>query len=414
MAQQYPLSCALCGRIHPFTEAHIRCRACGGPLELPLMRAGAIAQHFTMAQGRVGGQPLFSRYSSFYPYFPDFGVLDLGEGFTPLLEMPELADDAGADVIFIKNESANPTWSFKDRGTATGVRRALGLGYSSIGTVSSGNMGLSVAAYAARASLRAMVLVAEGIPEEKLAPIAQYGASVIKVRGDYAALYDASLSIGREQGIYFLNSDEPFRVEGYKTLAYEICEQLQYVLPEYVVVPTSAGGHFRGIWKGFLEMRAAGLITRLPRMVCAQAAGCAPIAEAFREGWAHIRRVEHPETVARAICNPYPPSGDAVLQLLYKHNGLALAVTDEEILAAQRELSHCGLFLQPASAASYAAVKRMGQEGLFSGRERVVCVGTSSGFKTPSILAVQPAAIYEATLESLPDTIAALNACPAD
>lgn len=409
MAQQYSLSCVLCGRTHPHTEAHTRCQACGGPLELPVIRAGAIAQHFTMAQGRVGGQPLFSRYSSFYPYFPDFGVLDLGEGFTPLLEIPELADNAGADVIYIKNESANPTWSFKDRGTAAGVRRALGLGYSSIGTVSSGNMGLSVAAYAARASLKAVVLVAAGVAEEKLAPILHYGASVVRVRGDIAALYEASLVIGKEHGIYFLNSDEPFRVEGYKTLAYEICEQLQYDLPSYVVVPTSAGGHLRGIWKGFLEMRAAGLITRLPQMVCAQAVGCAPIAEAFQNGYDSVRRVEQPQTVAAAIKNPYPPSGDAVLRILREYHGLAIAVTDEEILAAQQELSHCGLFLQPASAASYAAVKRMGQEGLFSGRERVVCIGTSSGFKAPGLLSKQPGSIHDATLETLQDVLAGLK-----
>lgn len=405
---QYPLSCTRCGKEHPFAEPILRCQACSGALALPLIRVSATTQPLPTAQGRLGGQPLFARYRCFYPYFPDFDVPDLGEGFTPLLEMPELADDSGADVIYIKNESANPTWSFKDRGTAAGMRRALGLGYAAIGTVSSGNMGLSVAAYAARASLRAVVLVSEGIAAEKLSPIAQYGADVIKVRGDYAELYDASLEIGRAQGIYFINSDEPFRVEGYKTLAYELCEQLQYDLPEYVVVPTSAGGHFRGIWKGFLEMQAAGLITRLPRMVCAQAAGCAPIAEAFQNGWEEIRRVAHPQTIAAAIQNPYPPSGNAVLQILRAHAGLALAVTDEELLAAQRELSRRGLFLQPASAASYAAVRRMGQEGLFSGRERVVCIGTSAGFKAPGALAPQTSRIHSATLTGLEGLIAGL------
>lgn len=378
--QAISLRCTACGAAYPAAGAHTRCAACGGALELPLIKNGGIAR------GEWAEQTVFGRYKAFYPYFPDIDVLTLGEGFTPLLEMPELADDAGVDVLYVKNEAANPTWSFKDRGTAAGIRRALQLGYGAVGTVSSGNMALSVAAFAARASLKAVILVSDTIAEEKLAPIAVYGPRLIRVRGDYAELYGESLRAAGELGVYFINSDEPFRVEGYKSLAYEVCEQLQFNPPDYLLVPTSSGGHFRGILKGMLEMRAAGLIPRVPRMVCVQPAGCAPIAAAFGAGEEAVARVACPDTIAHAICNPYPPSGDAVLRAMREHDGLCVSVTDEEMLRAQREMAQSGLFAQPESCAAYAAVKRLGQEGIFTGRERVVCVNTSSGLKTPSIL----------------------------
>ncbi len=394
------LICTECGVEHPIEEAHIRCRACGGALELPLVRGADIGRAYTF------GVPLFSWYRSFFPYFPDYSVLDMGEGFTPLLDMPELADETGADVLFVKNETVNPTWSFKDRGTAAGIRRALQLGYSAVGAVSSGNMALSVAAYGARAGMKTFLFVPENIDEEKLAPILLYGPTLIKVSGDLAALYEESLRIGRELGIYFLNADEPFRVEGYKTLAYEICEQLRFDVPDYVVIPTSAGGHIRGVLKGFLEMRESGLIGKLPRLVAVQPEGCAPIANAFTVGARRIQRVEHPSTIAHAIQNPFPPSGNATLKALYETDGLCLTVTDQEMLQSQRELARGGLFMQPESAAAHAAVKRMGQEGVFAGKERVVAVATSSGFKYTSILHGQQAAVQQATLETLQQCVA--------
>ena len=396
------LVCTRCKKEYTAQQSIIRCTACGDTLEVPLLKKGRIID------GHPMNQTIFERYQEFFPYFDVDSSLSMGEGFTPLIDMPRLADEVGVRKLYIKNESVNPTWSFKDRGSLAGIMRAIQLGYRCVGTLSSGNMAISVAAYGRRANLKTIILVNTHIDEEKLNPIAIYDPILIKVEGDYAALYDESLRIGQEQGIYFINSDEPFRIEGYRTLAFEVCEQTYFDVPDLVIVPTSAGGHFRGILKGFLDFKNSGLIDRIPTMVCAQTSGCATINNAYERGLNEIERTPHPNTIAHCIENAFPPSGNEVLRAIRKYGGICVSVSDEKILDAQRRLSRAGLFVQPGSAAPLAAIQKMHEDGMLTGNERVVCVATSSGLKYTSILTRHHLTYHETKLEDLSGYIANL------
>lgn len=393
------LVCTKCKKEYTAEKPVIRCNECGDTLEVPLHKKCKIVK------GHPMNQTMFERYQEFFPYFKTDNSLSLGEGFTPLINIPELADEVGVQKLCIKNESVNPTWSFKDRGSLAGIMRAIQLGYRCVGTVSTGNMAISMAAFGCRANLKTFILVNTHIDEEKMNPIAVYDPVLIKVDGDYAALYDESLNIGQKQGIYFVNSDEPFRIEGYRTLAFEICEQSNFDAPDLVVVPTSSGGHFRGILKGFIDFKKSGLINKIPTMVCAQTSGCATINNAYEQNLEDIERTIHPDTIAHSIENAFPPSGNAVLRALRKYNGICISVSDDRILSAQRRLSCAGLFVQPGSAASLAAVQKMHENGMLAGNERVVCVATSSGLKYTSILTRHDLSWHETRLEDLDDCI---------
>lgn len=393
------LVCTNCGESYDKETKNFRCDKCGEPIELEEVKEGKISD------GNPLGQTLLERYKDFYPSLSTENNYSLNEGFTSLVSVEDMAKEYGISGLYFKNETQNPTWSFKDRGTVTGVLRAINLGYKKIGTVSTGNMATSVAAYGARAGLDTYILVKKGIAEEKLKPIAIYGAKLIEVEGDYSKLYDESLAIGHENDIYFINSDVPYRVEGYKTMAFEICEQLGFEAPDYVIVPTSAGGDIRGIEKGFREFYKLGLIDKLPKMVAVQASGCSPIYNAFREGKLEISRVADPETIAHAIENPYPPSGNQVLRMLKKNGGLALGVDDGDILKSQKKLASLGLFVQPASATSLAAVEKLYKEKLLKESDNVVCVLTGSGLKYTAALDEHDLDVYTCKLEELNDFI---------
>ncbi|MBP1911225.1 threonine synthase [Thermococcus stetteri] len=343
------------------------------------------------------GKTVWERFWDFWPIEPAM-ELSLGEGDTPLVKS-RLGKELGVK-LYLKNETVNPTWSFKDRGTFLAVSYAVKAGYKAIGTVSTGNMAASVAAYAARAGLEAKILVSESASDEKLKAVSVYGADVIRVKGDYGRLYFESLKLGEKLGIYFINSDNPFRVEGYKGIAFEIAEELT---PDYVLIPTSSGGLFRGIAKGFIELKESGLIEELPTLIAVQAEGCSPICRAFGEGKEKIERFENPKTIAKAIANSYPPSGNAVLKLLREFGWECATVSDGEILEAQRELAGEGIFVQPASATGIAALKKLVESGEIEERTKVVSILTGSGLKTLSH--AKGRNVKECQLESLEDCL---------
>jgi len=351
------LMCPACGRT--YGEPVQRCE-CGEPVEFEPFRGEPYL-----------GKTVWERFWDFWPVEP-VEKLSLGEGDTPLVRS-RLGDEFGVK-LYLKNETVNPTWSFKDRGTFLAISYALRKGYKTVGTVSTGNMAASVSAYASRAGLRAKILVSESTSDEKLKAISVYGGETIRVRGDYGRLYFESLKLGEKLGVYFVNSDNPFRIEGYKGIAFEIAEELT---PDYVLIPTSSGGLFRGIAKGFIELHESGLIEELPKLVAVQAEGCSPICRAFREGNERIERFENPKTMAKAIANPYPPSGNAVLRLMRDFGWSCVAVSDDEIGVAQRDLAREGLFVQPASATGVAAMKKLD----FPEGARVVSILTGSGLR---------------------------------
>ena len=394
------LRCTRCDKAFDANQAHYRCDECNEPLELERIASGKINE------GNAMKQNLLRRYSDFFPFVEVDEDLSLGEGFTALVESKSLAAQAEIGKLHFKNESQNPTWSFKDRGTYAGVQHAVKLGYEKIGTVSTGNMAPSVAAYGVAAGLETFVLVNKDIPGEKMKPISIYGANLIRVDGDYGQMYYESLKIGKENGIYFLNSDSPFRVEGSKTIAFEICEQLDFVMPDYVVVPTSAGGNIRGIEKGFAEFLACGLVERIPKMICAQASGCSPIARAYEAGRMEIERLYDTGTIAHAIENPFPPSGNQTLRMLDHNGGIAVSVKDAEIIEAQRMMAEAGLFGQPASAVPFAALRKLRSAGIISGDSSAVCILTGSGLKYAAALDKHNLKSEECRLESLSGFIA--------
>ncbi len=362
------LVCTSCGEEYSDNSIRMRCD-CGEPLELDL-QSGDLKE----------GDNVWRRFEDFYPFSIDFDR-SLGEGETPLTSLDRFSSDLGFS-LFVKNESVNPTWSFKDRGTFIGVQRAVDLGFDEIGTVSTGNMAASVAAYSAYNDLRSNILVSAEISSEKIKPISVYGPNLIKVSGDYGELYYRSLEIGKDKNIYFINSDNPFRVEGYKSISYEIFEQTKPDLPDYISVPTSSGGLFRGVLKGFRELKKSGLITKIPNMVCGQSKGCSPIYQAFKEDVDEIKRFENPETLAHAIANPHPPSGNEVLRKLKQFNGYCESINDKEIQDIQRKLSKEGIFVQPASVVGIGAIKKLKQRNIISKNDKIVSIVTGSGLKT--------------------------------
>lgn len=355
------LRCVICGK--EYDKPVQRCE-CGGPVEFEVFRG----------EPREG-KSVWSRFSEFWPVEPDY-ELSLGEGDTPLLKSI-LGKQLNVE-LYLKNETVNPTWSFKDRGTFLAMSYAVSAGYKVVGTVSTGNMAVSVAAYASRAGITAKIFVSENTNIEKLKSVLVYGANVVMVKGDYGKLYFESLRLGDRYGIYFMNSDNPFRVEGYKGIAFEISQE---VIPDYVLIPSSSGGLFRGIAKGFIELKESGIIDKLPTLVAVQAEGCSPICRAFKEGRNRVVPFENPKTIAKAISNPNPPSGDAVLKLLKKFGWECETVSDNEILDAQKELAREGLFVEPASAASIAALKKMRRKGAILEGAKVVAVLTGAGLK---------------------------------
>ena len=396
------LICTKCQKSFPINQSFPRCDVCNEPLDVKKVRNGKINK------GNILNQTILERYFHFFPFKKINKEISLHEGFTPLVSSSILKNELDLKSLYFKNETQNPTWSFKDRGTVSGVQHALTLGYKKIGTVSTGNMAVSVSAYGAKAGLKTFILVSSNIPAEKLNPIAIYNPILIKVDGDYSKLYFDSLEIGKQNDIYFINSDVPFRVEGSKTIAFEICEQMNFNPPNYVVVPTSAGGNIRGILKGFEEFKLCGLIDRVPKIICAQASGCAPIYNAFINNKETISRVENPHTIAHAIENPYPPSGNEVLRKIKENGGICVALTDEEILQAQKKLAEIGIFGQPAAAVPLSAVIKLKKDNFLSKNDTVVCVVTGGGLKYTAVFEKHSLKVLNSDIKNLGKLIATI------
>ena len=391
------LICTGCGKEFAASRLHPRCDSCQEPLEIRLDGlAGARVRQ---------GENIFDRYRDFFPFHSVIAEAGLGEGRTPLTRSCVVSQILGTGSLYFKNETMNPTWSFKDRGTAAGIQHALSLGIHKIGTVSTGNMAASVAAYGARAGLATYILVSDDIPPEKIPPIGIYRPRILVVRGILSDIYRRSLDFVEKHGIYFISADVPMRVEGSKTIAFEMCEDLGFTVPDWVVVPVSAGGNFRGILKGFLEFREAGIISSIPRMIAAQASGCSPITTAFDNGSLTIERLENPQTIAHAIVSVFPPSGNETLRLLGKYGGIATSVTDEEMLTAQALMAREGIFAQPEAAVPLAAVKKLLLQGVVAPSDSIVCIVTGSGLKYTAALDRHPIETVRTSFEGLDDAL---------
>ncbi|MGQ9675766.1 MAG: threonine synthase [Chloroflexota bacterium] len=317
------------------------------------------------------------RYGQYLPLSPDTPLISMGEGDTPLVRADRLGRELGGAEVYLKLEGCNPTGSFKDRGMVVAVAKAVENGARTVVCASTGNTSASAAAYAARTGLRAVVLVPEGkIALGKLAQARIYGAHVVAIDGSFDDALRIVRELAEDYGLAIVNSINPYRIEGQKTAAFEVCDALGEA-PDYLAIPVGNAGNITAYWKGFKEYAGLRKASRLPRMLGFQAEGAAPIVR--------NKVVPEPRTVATAIRIGNPASWQAAVAARDESGGLIDMVTDDEILAAYGFLArHEGIFVEPASAACVAGVIKLSRQGRidFAGKQ-LTCVMTGGGLKDP-------------------------------
>lgn len=381
----YSLQCSRCGA--EFNQAVLnRCPLCKGVLLLQP----------ALHQARSGLRRLFNfevtdmwKYRELLPVPAPPSADTLQEGGTPLLSAVRLGEQAGVGKLRLKNETVNPTGSFKDRQVAAGVA-AIPEGLDTLAVISSGNVAAAAAAQAARRGLKCFVFVAAAAPEVKLIQAAAYGARVCRVDSASSSLImDLVEEASRREGWYHLSTAgcfNPFSVEGSKTIAYELFEQYEGVLPDWIFVPVGGGGLLGGLWRGLLDLQELGLAERLPRLVGVQAAGCAPLIRAVEENWdletAAAFHWENPQSIAGGIADDVLFDAHRALPAIRHSGGTAVAVSDEAILDAMRLLaSYEGVFAEPSGAASLAGLISLRDTGQVKQEHSVCCLITGSGLK---------------------------------
>jgi threonine synthase len=382
--------CTACGRAFDELDPRMRCD-CGGLLDLrhpaPAAPPGALRIRFEARRG----SGVWRFRELILPGARD-AVVTYPEGNTPLLETAPVSRWAGGAVL-LKHEGHNPTGSFKDRGMTVGVTHARRLGARAVACASTGNTAASMGAYAALAGLPAVALVPAGhVALGKLTQLAAYGVRTLAVRGDF----DACLALAREAadglGVYLLNSINPFRIEGQKSIVLELLQQLDWEPPDWIVVPAGNLGNTGAFGKALREACEWGLIGRVSRLAAVQAEGAAPFASSFREGFARRHRVAA-QTVASAIRIGDPASYDRAVRAIRDTDGVVTTVTDAEILEAKAVIDRAGVGCEPASAASLAGARRLLREGVIPSGARVVAVLTGHLLKDPA--SVPPGAATE-------------------
>jgi threonine synthase len=326
------------------------------------------------------------RYKELLPIKDKRKIVSLEEGGTPIFFCQKLSKIASTKV-FVKNEGMNPTGSFKDRGMTVGVSKALELKMNKVACASTGNTSASLAAYAAKAGIKSYVFIPYGkIALGKLAQAFVYGAEVIAIEGSFDEALKIVVDVCRRHGLYLLNSINPFRLEGQKTIAYEIVDQLGFV-PDKIILPVGNAGNISAIWKGFKEYFELGFIDALPKMVGIQAEGANPIVKMIENGEKKIKPISKPETVATAIRIGNPVNWPKAVKAVKESKGTVESVSDKEILDAQKLLAEKeGLFVEPASAASIAGLLKLSEKEYFDIDEKIVCIATGSGLKDPDIV----------------------------
>jgi threonine synthase len=384
-------SCIGCGNEVFETDPNPRCNRCGGLLEVnhrpPEVSAPELIQRFTERRGGAPGATASGVWRFQEIVLPSAReVVSYPEGNTPLLHRVALDRWVDMEGLLLKHEGHNPTGSFKDRGMTVGITQALRVGASAVACASTGNTSASLAAYAAQAGLPALVLVpSDGVALGKLAQTLAYGARTLLVRGDF----DDSLRLleeARERlGVYLLNSINPFRIEGQKTTVLELLQQLSWQAPDWIVFPAGNLGNTAAFGKALREAHQWGLISSLPRLAAVQAAGAAPFVRSFEEGFARRHRVKA-NTVATAIRIGDPASYDRAVTALQTTNGVALAVSDEELLEGKAAIDAAGVGCEPASAASLAGVRELRRRGIIGPGQRVVAILTGHILKDPGLL----------------------------
>ena len=371
--------CVRCGKTYEAVPRLTNC-ACGGILDI-VYDYEYIKTVLTREKLASRQERSMWRYRELLPVEESTPNTPLRVGWSPLYEEPRLAQLLGVGKLWIKDDGQNPTASLKDRASAMAVAQALEAGAKTIACSSTGNAASSLAGNAAAAGLKTYIFVPDRAPKGKVAQLMIFGANVISVKGNYEETFRLSAEAIEKYGWYNRNAAiNPYLSEGKKTVALEIAEQLNWQMPDYLAISVGDGCTIAGVWKGFKDLYAIGFIDRLPRLISAQSTGCYPINRAIQTGtdWEPMEE----NTLADSISVGVPRNADKALQAIRESDGLAICVTDEEILAAQRLLGRtCGVFGEPAGVTGAAALRKACEEGLLEKDATVVCVVTGNGLK---------------------------------
>ena len=374
------LQCKECRQTYPLDARYV-CEHCFGPLEVAYdltgLDAGSVRRRI-----QAGPQTIW-RYADFLP-FDGPPAPGLPVGLTPLQRAPRLAEALGIGELYIKNDTANPTHSFKDRVVAIAVAKAQELGYEVVACPSTGNLANAVAAHSAAAGLDSYVFIPADLEEQKVLATGVYGTHLVAVRGTYDDVNRLCTELSAERDWAFVNVNvRPYYAEGSKTIAFEIAEQLGFELPDRVVVPIASGSLFTKIARGFEEWREVGLVDgELPTFNGAQAAGCSPVAQAFEDGKEFCRPVK-PDTIAKSLAIGNPADGPYALDLARRSGGSIDSVTDDEVREGIGLLAQTtGIFTETAGGVTTATLRKLAERGDIGAEERVVAVITGDGLKT--------------------------------
>ena len=380
------LQCRECKKEYDPTFKYI-CDECFGPLDVHYNFPSITKDTFT------NREQTYWRYFEMLPIIDKSNIVSINAGMTPLVRAEKLGKKIGLNNLYIKNDSVNPTFSFKDRPAGVAISKAKEFGLSSVGCASTGNLASATAAHAAKADFPCYIFAPSDIEHAKIAQALSYGANYIAVDGTYDDANRIAAQIGDSKGVGIVNINmRSYYVEGSKTLAYEVAEQLDWKVPDQLIVPTGSGAMLNAICKGFEELETVSLIDKVSKMHmnCAQPHGCAPIVNAFKNNSDDVIPVENPDTVAKSLAIGDPGDGRYVLKRLKQYNGIAQESNNKETLDAILLLARTeGIFTEPAGGVSVAVLKKMVEDGKIDKDETTVCYVTGNGLKaTESIMEV--------------------------
>ena len=395
------LRCRECARHYPLEALHV-CDYCFGPLEV-VYDYEAVSTNLSRSSVAAGPRTIW-RYGPLLPV-SDSAPIDLGVGLTPLVRADRLAAELGLGELWVKNDTANPTGSFKDRVVSVALTKARELGFKVAACASTGNLANSVAAHAAHAGMDSVVFIPKDLERAKVVTTAVYGGHVVAVEGTYDDVNRLCAELASEHPTWaFVNVNlRTYYAEGSKTLAFEVAEQLGWQAPDHVVVPVASGSQLVKVGRGFRELHEVGLLEEEPhvRVSGAQAAGCAPVATAFAEGADAIRPVR-PDTIAKSLAIGNPADGWYALEEVRSSGGAFAAASDDEIVDAIRLLARTeGIFAETAGGVTVAVLAKLAAQGIVRREERVVVYVTGHGLKTVEALrSVGPTATIKPSLDA--------------
>ncbi|HZO28983.1 MAG TPA: threonine synthase [Chloroflexota bacterium] len=383
------LQCRECGELYPAEAIHV-CEMCFGPLE--------VAYDYDVIGNRVSRESIAAgpkslwRYKALLPIESDRYV-DSQAGFTPLVQAANLGKALGLKNVYVKNDTVNPTFSFKDRPVSIASSKALELGFDTLACASTGNLAGSVAAHAAKAGMRGVVFIPADLEPSKISGALAYSPTLVAVDGNYDDVNRVCSEIADRYRWAFVNINmRPYYSEGSKTLAYEVAEQLGWRLPDRVIVPIASGSLFTKVWKGFQELSKVGLIdgsVTLPKMVGAQALGCSPVVTAWDANTLEVEPVK-PMTIAKSLAIGNPADGYYSLKIMKQSGGVATSVTDDEIIEGMKLLARTeGIFAETAGGVTVAVLKKLAAAGQVDPDELIVVYVTGNGLKTQEALVGQ-------------------------